>query len=254
MVSERLIDYIRESQQKGIDRGVLTNKLLKVGWSQKDIDSAFFTLDHPPATIGFSGNSTYKGSVFGYWKAISFLLWGAVAIMVIMVVWTRTAGKNESLSGNNLSTQPTVEPTLTPTIIPTKAPTPTKSSSPKLTKAASVTTAPAATAKFQSSGLQTLEPGITANMTRATQEGKRIKVSIIFSNKGTMRQDVMVIRIMMKSQSKGEGNIDNILNFPLSPNENRTLELSYELLPDPPFEWIYTTASGGRVTLGTYKL
>ncbi len=254
MISDKLINYIRQAQQKGTDRGVLTNKLLKVGWSQKDIDNAFFSLDHPSATIGFFSKSVDQGGILGYWKTISFLLWGAVAVLAVIIIWTKTAGKTESPSGVNPSIQPSIEPTLIPTKIPTKIPTPTKSPSPKPTKAASVTTVPAVTAKFQSSGLQTLEPGITANMTRATQEGDTIKVSITFSNKGTTKQDVMVIRVVMKSQTKGEGNTDNTLSFSLSPNETRVLELSYKLLPDPPFEWIYTTLAGGRVILGTYKL
>jgi len=108
---------------------------------------------------------------------------------------------------------------------------------------------------FVSSGMQSLENGLSAIITSVKPMGKNLEITIIFTNTSTSPQIANPIRVSMYSPIHGTGGSPGYMSVPLSAGQSRQFNINYEMLPEPPpYIWKYAKMIGDTsVTLGTYS-
>lgn len=155
-----------------------------------------------------------------------------------------------TLSPSIVIPSPTLAPT--PTSVPITTPPPTlplRKDTPKPTPA------PQTSSKFQSSGVQELETGITAQITKVVPKDNTLIATIIYKNTSSVQQKVASLRVAIWSHTYGSFSQPSYSDIPLSPGQNRQFELSFELPPESgPYTFRYAKLQPGpAVVLGTYQ-
>lgn len=122
-----------------------------------------------------------------------------------------------------------IETTLVPTSTPTSVP-----------------------SKLQGNDQKTIEDGVVAKINEALDDGNNIKIKVTFTNNSKSQKDVIPLHLHLVSKTTSTGPEPAILSVTLQPGETRQFDLSYQKLPDPPFQWTYLSSSGESILLGTY--
>lgn len=96
------------------------------------------------------------------------------------------------------------------------------------------------------------EGGMMAKIEDVTKEGNEIKIKVLFINTSQTSKTIFTSKVQMRSQTHGTPVKNMMSSFSLNPGEKKEMGLVYEIIPNPPFRWIYISSGGKEVELGSY--